>query len=74
MVSDVYDDVCTSDEGEKECELADFEDVANGKVESVDLSKLSSYATRLGATSASSVSGHAFVNGRHFPFNEVTHC
>ncbi len=73
-VRTIYDRLRQSDDEEKPDELVPtlasiFEDQPE---EIVPFEKIGLYTDRLGATLAKSAGGHAFFNGKHFDFNDVS--
>ena len=67
-----------ADEDGQDQKIASLEDIFAGDENATDASfatwevKVKAYAGRLGTTLPSSRTGHAFFNGRHFDFDEVS--
>lgn len=60
------------EEGESEVDVQSLLNLEEGLAVDERLSKARDYATRLDSTLASSLTGHVFVNGKHFLLDDVS--
>jgi len=73
-VSSAYDRLTESERQEKpEALIPTLASIISEEAESlVSLEKITAYTERLGSTLATSSTGHAFFNGKHFDVDDVS--
>jgi UDP-glucose:glycoprotein glucosyltransferase len=72
VVASKFKELLVEDEGTETQPVVDLEDILSGKISPpASFETLPLYVSRLGLTLASSPTGHAFVNGKHYIMDEV---